>query len=417
MPKIFPLNESSDAFAETVAELTKDADDGLVAVLDVSTAEPDNRWAAWVEYPAERLMLRAGDDARAQRSEPLVAVVRRTVADAAASGWRAGAENAGFEAIRGVVGCIALERASDGLVANTVVVDDTTSRHDLALTVSYLLDSRYNGYTTGAALHLTSPGYPRETRMDGGRSPGKVIITGAAGTIGFAAATAFDAAGYEVVLSDLDPDRLRSRQQQLPGSTIQPLDVTDRQAVRDLVQGGQLGTALAAAVFVHGFQGSQSLEELDRAMISSSMTVNGTSVWGAAEELVPLLAAGGDGALVVVSSQCGIRAESMTAAYCAPKFGVIGLQRGLAGSLAEHGVSFNTLCPGPVDTAFLRTYFERFAVAETNQTVDEVIAERAASMAVGRFAKPEEMGEALRFLAQLDATGVLLAPTGGETLT
>lgn len=38
-------------------------------------------------------------------------------------------------------------------------------------------------------------------------------------------------------------------------------------------------------------------------------------------------------------------------------------------------------------------------------------------MAVGRFAKPEEMGEALRFLAQLDATGVLLAPTGGETLT
>jgi NAD(P)-dependent dehydrogenase (short-subunit alcohol dehydrogenase family) len=83
----------------------------------------------------------------------------------------------------------------------------------------------------------------------------------------------------------------------------------------------------------------------------------------------------------------------------------------------RYGVSFNTLCPGPVDTAFLRTYFERFAVAGANQTVDEVIAERAASMAVGRFAKPEEMGEALRFLAQLDATGVLLAPTGGETLT
>ena len=416
MPAILPLTESSDAFAETVAELTKGAD-GLVAVLDMSTAEPDDPWATWVEGPAERLMLQAGEEARAQHSDPLVAVVRRGVAEATASGWLAGAENAGFEAIRGVVGCIALERAGEGLVANTVVVDDTTSRHDLALTVSYLLDGRYNGYTIGATVYLTAPGYPKETPMDGGRSPGKVLITGAAGTIGFATAISFDAAGYDVILSDLDPDRLRSRQQQLPGSTIQPLDVTDRQAVHGLVQGGQLGSALAAVVFVHGFQGSQSLEELDSAMIRSSMTVNGTSVWGAAEELLPLLAAGGNGALVVVSSQCGIRAESTTAAYCAPKFGVIGLQRGLASSLAEYGVSFNTLCPGPVDTAFLRTYFERFAVAGANQTVDEVVAERAASMAVGRFAKPEEMGEALRFLAQLDATGVLLAPTGGETLT
>jgi NAD(P)-dependent dehydrogenase (short-subunit alcohol dehydrogenase family) len=416
VPEILPLTERSEAFAETVAELTKGAD-GLVAVLDVSTADPDDPWATWVEDPAERLMLRAGQEARAQRRDPLVAVIRRSVANTDASSWRMGAENAAFEAVRGVVGCVALERAGNGLVANTVVVDDSTSRHDLGLTVSYLLDSRYNGYTIGATVHLTLPGYPKETRMDGGRSPGRVLITGAGGTIGFATAVAFDSAGYDVVLSDLDPDRLRSRQEQLPGSTIQPLDVTDRQAVHDLVRGGRLGTALAGAVFVHGFQGSQSLEELDAAMIRSSMTVNGTSVWSGAEELLPLLAAGGNGALVVVSSQCGIRAESMTAAYCAPKFGVIGLQRGLAGRLAEYGVSFNTLCPGPVDTAFLRTYFERFAVAETNQTVDEIVAERAASMAVGRFARPEEMGEALRFLAQLDATGVLLAPTGGETLT
>lgn len=416
MSDVIPLSAGSDVLAATIEELSKNAD-GLVAVLDLSEPEPADTWASWVADPTERLMLRAGEDARSGASTPLVVVVKVSAADSKASGWRHGVEQAGLEAVRGVVGSIALERAGGGLVANTVVIDGDTSRHDLDLTVNYLLDGRYNGFTTGATLRLTSPGYPREMRMDGGRSPGKVLITGAAGTIGFATAQAFAGAGYDVVLSDLDPDRLVRRQQQLPGAEIQPLDVTDRTAVRELVRSGVLGNALAAAVMVHGFQGSQSLEELQPSMIRSSMTVNGSSVHGAAEELLPLLAAGGDGALVVVSSQCGIRAEAMTAAYCAPKFGIIGLQRGLAGTLAEHGVSFNTLCPGPVDTAFLRTYFERFAVAETDQTVDEVVAERAASMAVGRFAKPEEMGEALRFLAQLDATGVLLAPTGGETLT
>jgi NAD(P)-dependent dehydrogenase (short-subunit alcohol dehydrogenase family) len=69
-----------------------------------------------------------------------------------------------------------------------------------------------------------------------------------------------------------------------------------------------------------------------------------------------------------------------------------------------------------VDTPFLRAYFARFAVAEGGD-IDAIVAERSASMPLGRFAKPEEMGEALRFLSQLDATGVLLAPTGGETLT
>lgn len=416
MSEIIPLSAGSDVLSAAISDLTKNVD-GVVAVLDLSDSEPPDLWTSWVADPAEALMLRAGNDARNQRTAPLVVVVQVSADDTRRSGWRLGAEQAGLEAIRGVVGSIALERAGDGLVANTVVINPHTSRHDVGLTVSYLLDSRLNGFTTGATLRLTDPGYPREMRMDGGRSPGKALITGAAGTIGFATAQAFAAAGYDVVLSDLDPERLASRQQELPRAEIQPLDVTDRAAVRQLVGSGKLGNALAAVVMVHGFQGSQALEDLDPDMIRSSMSVNGTSVHGAIEELLPLLAAGGDGALAVVSSQCGIRAEPMTAAYCAPKFGVIGLQRGLAGTLAEHGVSFNTLCPGPVDTAFLRTYFERFAGAETDQTVDEVVADRAASMAVGRFARPEEMGEALRFLAQLDSTGVLLAPTGGETLT
>lgn len=415
MSEVIALSDASAELSSTLEELTK-ASDGLVVALDLTAEAVQQSWAGVVSAPAETLMLRAGADARAEKRESLVAVVKTATPDAD-SGWSTGLQQAALEAVRGIVGCIALERAGDGLVANLVVTNATTTRHDLELTVNYLLDPRYNGFTTGATLKLTRPGYPEQIRADGGRSAGRVLITGAAGTIGFATARAFESAGYQVVLSDLDPDRLAQRQTEMPDAETVTLDVTDRDAVRELVRSEKLAPALAAAVFVHGFQGSQSLAELNQSMIESSMSVNGTSIAAAAEELLPLLAAGGDGALVVVSSQCGIRAESMTTAYCAPKFGIIGLQRGLAGYLAERGVSFNTLCPGPVDTAFLRAYFDRFAVAAPGQSVDEVVAERAESMAVGRFARPVEMGEALRFLAQLDATGVLLAPTGGETLT
>lgn len=416
MSDAIALTPDSKPFAERVHASTQ-AQQGLVYALDLTGGKPVDAWHEWIVASTEKLMLNLGEAARDGRTGHVVTVVKQSSIATADSEqeWRLGFEQAAVEAVRGVMGSLALERVREGLVANTVVVNEQTSSHDIDLALNYLLDPALAQYTIGATLHLTSPGYPSSQSRDGGRRTGTALITGAGGTIGFATAQAFKKAGYDVILSDLNADALAARAQQLPGAQTVTLDVTDRSAVHDAVASGKFGDRLAAVVPVHGFQGSARLADLDTAMIESSHAVNGTSVIGLIEETLPLLERHGNGALTVVSSQCGIRAETATAAYCAPKFALIGLQKGLSARLAERGINFNTLCPGPVDTAFLRVYFERFA--EGDQSTDEVVAERSAAMPVGRFARPEEMGEALRFLAQLDATGVLLAPTGGETLT
>ena len=381
--------------------------DGTIYTVDLSGQAPEDPWQSWVSVPSTELLLETGDRVRSDDAGTILVVVKTVHEDA--DGETSAYRDAAIEALRGTAGSIALERAPQRALANMVIVDQTTTDHDIRHSARYLLDPQYNGFTTGATLHLTA-----QTAEDGTRAPGKVLITGGAGTIGFATAQAYKAAGYEPILADLFQDRLDARAEELGGAETVVLDVTDNDAIKAAAAGQKLAD-LSAVALVHGYQGSYELQDLTPDLIASSIDVNGTSVANAIKAFTPTLAKT-KGSFSVVSSQCGIRAEAVTAAYCAPKFGIVGLARGLAPVLAKQGVSINTLCPGPVNTPFLRAYFERFAAAEGGD-IDAVIEERSSAMPLGRFARPAEMGNALRFLSELDATGVLLAPTGGETLT
>ena len=403
------LTAASLDFADTVRVAAGERT-GRVFALDVSGEQPADPWATWVAEASARTLLETGSDVAADRGGPVLGVVRLSGSSDGSPTQRRAFERAAVEAQRGTLGAAALERVRSGVITNLLVVDTDTTPEDLDRGVDYLLDPELNGYTVGATVRLTGDG------GTAGRGTGRVLITGGAGTIGSATAEAFAAAGYEPILSDVDAERLEERAASL-GVRALALDVTDASSLQEVIDSGALGTSLAAVALVHGFQGSAPLDSLDRSTVDSSMRVNGTSVATMIEALRPLLREGAPSSIVVVSSQCGIRAEPVTAAYCAPKFGVVGLVEGLAPVLAREGISVHTLCPGPVDTAFLRAYFDRFAATEGGASTDDVVAERSAAMPVGRFAQPREMGEALRFLAQLDATGVVLAPTGGETLT
>lgn len=380
---------------------------GLVYLADLSGDAGDDPWTRWVSAPTKELLLHAGRRVREEDAVPTVVLVKllRGERDGRLTAYR----EAGMESLRGTNGSIALERAGSRALTNMVVVDETTTDHDVLHAVRYLLDARYNGFTTGATLRLTG-----QSASDSVRRPGKVLITGGGGTIGLATALAYQEAGYEPVLVDLSRERLEAAAAELGGADVYEADLTDFAAVRHLAETGVFDD-LTSVALVHGFQGSFALHDLTGELVDRSIAINGTSVANVIEAFTPLLAKN-KGSFAVVSSQAGIRAEPVTAAYSAPKFALVGLTHGLVPVLAEQGVSVNTLAPGPVDTPLLRAYFERFAGNE-GQDVDSVVAERAASMPLGRFALPAEMGNALRFLSQLDATGVLLAPTGGETLT
>ena len=137
------------------------------------------------------------------------------------------------------------------------------------------------------------------------------------------------------------------------------------------------------------------------------MDVNGKGVFlGCKAVLEPMKRSGG-GSIVNISSTAGIRA-SMSSHYGASKGAVRLMSKSVAVQYAKDGIRCNSVHPGPVETAMGYK-----AVPET------VRAERFAEIPLGRFARPEEIANAVMFLASEEAsfvTGTELIVDGGNTV-
>jgi NAD(P)-dependent dehydrogenase (short-subunit alcohol dehydrogenase family) len=193
--------------------------------------------------------------------------------------------------------------------------------------------------------------------------------------------------------------------------------VTDRAQVQAVAESDVVREGLQVLALHHGIDGSGALRDLDASRIRRIMAINGTAVATLIEAFLEPLRRGAPSAVVAVSSQAGIKAEPFNAAYCAAKFGVTGLVQGLARVLAPDGIHMHVLCPGCTDTPLLRAAFEGFARG-SGKSPDFYRQERTAKIPMQRLGSPTEMGEATVYLAQLqNATGLVLAPTGAETLT
>jgi NAD(P)-dependent dehydrogenase (short-subunit alcohol dehydrogenase family) len=126
---------------------------------------------------------------------------------------------------------------------------------------------------------------------------------------------------------------------------------------------------------------------------------------------IPALARAGGGSVVLTASEIGLVGATRAAAYCASKGGVVNLTRALAVDSAPLGVRVNCLCPGPIDTPMLRSWFASGDEAELRRIQTEPIP-------MGRIGRAEEVAEAALFLAS-DAssymTGSVMVVDGGVT--
>jgi cyclopentanol dehydrogenase len=136
------------------------------------------------------------------------------------------------------------------------------------------------------------------------------------------------------------------------------------------------------------------------------MDVNGKGVFlGCKAVLGPMKQSGG-GSIVNISSTAGIRA-SMSSHYGASKGAVRLMSKSVAVYYAKDGIRCNSVHPGPVDT-----------VMGYEAVPESVRAERFARIPLGRFARPEEIANAVMFLASDEAsfvTGTELIVDGGNT--
>jgi NAD(P)-dependent dehydrogenase (short-subunit alcohol dehydrogenase family) len=118
------------------------------------------------------------------------------------------------------------------------------------------------------------------------------------------------------------------------------------------------------------------------------------------------------GSLIVNSSVVGLTSDQGIAGYATSKHAVVGLMRTAAKEVAARGIRVNTLHPGPVDNAFQHT----IEVTATGQPEDAATAIFDGMIPLGRHARPEEIAQAVLFLASDESTfmtGATIALDGG----
>ncbi|HEV8311223.1 MAG TPA: SDR family NAD(P)-dependent oxidoreductase [Methylomirabilota bacterium] len=112
------------------------------------------------------------------------------------------------------------------------------------------------------------------------------------------------------------------------------------------------------------------------------------------------------GRIINMSSNCGKLGYARLAAYCASKFGLIGLTQALALELAPAGITVNAICPGSADTDRLDYLGRRPDGSYDPALREEEVERRAATIPLGRVASAEDVAEVAAFLAS-DAAGYI----------
>ena len=236
-----------------------------------------------------------------------------------------------------------------------------------------------------------------ETRLLEGR---RALVTGAAGGIGAAVVRTFAAAGAEVIGADL-----------AAAGPIVACDVTDEASVaRAFDAAGTVTDVVHAA----GVGAVGAVRDVDPATWRRVVDVNLTGSFIVARAAAERLGAGGT--LTLLSSQAGLRGGARWSAYCASKFGVVGLMQCLAQELAPAGVRVNAVCPGAVATAMTDELVASLATSEGIAPA-ELRARYEAGAPIGRYAEPDEIARVCLFLASDLATYVIgssLVVDGGE---
>jgi NAD(P)-dependent dehydrogenase (short-subunit alcohol dehydrogenase family) len=238
------------------------------------------------------------------------------------------------------------------------------------------------------------------------------LITGASGGIGSAAAQAFDRAGWRVIGVDRCPsDSLPSIHHfiQADLSDVAASQRTFSEVAND--EGRIEALVNNAAVQICKPLLETAPDEWDGVMAS-----NVRSVYLAVRHAYPLMRDRG-GAIVNVSSVHALATSANIAAYAASKGAVLALTRALAIELAGAHIRVNAVLPGAVNTPMLRAGLHR---GETDKNVHDLAQQLAARHLMGRVGTPEEIAQAILFLADDERssfmTGQALVVDGGATV-
>ncbi|MDK9714720.1 MAG: glucose 1-dehydrogenase [Sulfuritalea sp.] len=248
---------------------------------------------------------------------------------------------------------------------------------------------------------------------------GKVaIITGAAGGIGCALVKRFCEEGAHVVAADISEAALIEMSQRLQefSANITPMvmDITDHASVTAKISevAQKLGH-IDILVNNAGWDSIKPFVESTPDLWRKLVDINLMGPLNLQHAVLPIMIANGGGKIVNISSDAGRVGSSGESVYSACKGGIISFSKTLARETARNNVRVNVVCPGPTDTAILRSFLGEGDVGK--KIYDGLI--RANPLK--RIGQPEDVPGMVAFLSSDDAnfiTGQVISVSGGLTM-
>jgi NAD(P)-dependent dehydrogenase (short-subunit alcohol dehydrogenase family) len=252
------------------------------------------------------------------------------------------------------------------------------------------------------------------------RFEGKVVlITGAAGGIGRAAAVRFATEGARLGLVDRVREGLHETL-----AAVEKAGGAGLIVEADVTRSADVARYAAAVAERWGgvdcfFNNAGILGEV-RALVDYPeeifdrvLAVNVKGVWLGLKTVAPLLRARGGGVIVNTASIAGLRGSRNLVAYTASKHAVVGLTRTAALELAPDHIRVNAVCPSPIDTAMVRALEEGARPANRAAFHERL----AGTIPLRRYGQPEEVAALVAFLCSADAgylTGGIYTVDGGS---
>ncbi len=246
-----------------------------------------------------------------------------------------------------------------------------------------------------------------------------VLITGASGSLGRAAAARFGAEGARLALLDRDGVRVEALVHELVAQGISALalvaDVADEASLAAAFGQAEAHFGHLHVVFNNAGIGGMDLRVADMPVErwDEMLAINLRGIFLGCKHAIPALMRAGGGAIVNMGSSTG-RHDTLpgSAAYMASKAGVEALTKSVALQVGRHGIRVNAISPGIIETPL--------SLGQTNSDdAADFFARFAARIPLGRVGHPDDVAATVAFLASDQArqiTGIALLIDGGQTL-
>ena len=243
---------------------------------------------------------------------------------------------------------------------------------------------------------------------------GKIaLVSGAGSGIGRAIAVTLAQQGAMVVVTDMDEAKAKQTASEIVGMGFKAIgvamNVCDSQQIAS-VQTTLLQQNMLPHIVVNnaGWTTNQSFIKNPPDLWDRLIDINLMGVIRVTRAFLdPMTQNVQGGTIVNVSSDAGRVGSSGESVYAAAKGGVISFSKSLARELARYKINVNCVCPGPTDTALLRTTPEKFQDALLN------------AIPLKKFADPMDIANAVAFFAAPESayvTGQVMSVSGGLTM-